>query len=241
MPWNLQGRVAVVVGASSTVGRQVASRLADEHRMRLACVSRRGCGSSLPSGCVAFKADLTVAPESDTVMKQVKETLGPVSLLVNCAGVTLNKIHVRCTDTDYDVLMNVNLRGALHITRSALRHGGMLQVGDGSVVHIGSLVGCMGNEGQVIYSASKAALSGAVKSWAREYGPKNIRFNVIAPALIEGEGMATTLTENQIEEWRQRCPLRRLATVTDVVDAVVGVACCPFISGQTIHVDGGMW
>nr|CCC89554.1 putative 3-oxoacyl-(acyl-carrier protein) reductase [Trypanosoma congolense IL3000] len=241
MPWNLDGRVGVVLGVSSAIGKELTARLVNVHQMRLACVSRSDVSSSVPSGCAVLKADLTASSECDAVMKKIKELVGPVSLLVNCAGVTLNKVHVRCTDEEYDALMDVNVRGALQVTRSALRYGGMLQEMDGCVVHIGSLVGLMGNGGQVIYSASKAALSGAVKSWAREYGSKNIRFNVIAPALIEGEGMAETISDRQVEEWQRRCPLGRLATVEDVVDAIIGTVRCRYINGQTINVDGGMY
>lgn len=241
MPWGLDGRVGVVTGASSAIGRLVAARLAKEHRMQLVCVSRRDLTSLVPPECTCLKADLSVSSECDTLMRTVRESLGSVTLLINCAGVTLNKMHVRCTDGDYDALMNVNLRGALCITRAVLRHGGMLKEGDGCVLHVGSVVGSLGNEGQVIYAASKAALSGAVKSWAREYGPKNLRFNVIAPGLIEGEGMGVTLTEEQHDWWRKRCPMGRLATVEDVADAIIGTCLCRFINGQTIHVDGGLY
>ncbi|RNF03712.1 3-oxoacyl-(acyl-carrier protein) reductase [Trypanosoma rangeli] len=240
MPWGLEGRVGVVTGASSAIGRQVAARLVKEHRMRLTCVSRKDVTALVPPECLCLKADLAQSADTDAVMKSVRETLGPVSLLVNCAGVTLNKMHVRCTGDDYDAVMNVNLRGALNLTSAALRHGGMLQGRDGCVVHVGSIVATLGNEGQVIYAASKAALSGAVKSWTREYGMRNLRFNVIAPGLIEGEGMGATLTEEQREWWRRRCPMNRLATVEDVADAIIGVSLCRFINGQTIHVDGGL-
>ncbi|KEG10199.1 putative 3-oxoacyl-ACP reductase [Trypanosoma grayi] len=240
MPWNLEGRVGVVTGASSAIGRQLAARLVSEHRMRVACVSRKDVNGLVPAECNCLRADLSVSSDCDAVMKRVKETVGPVALLVNCAGVTLNKVHVRCTDDDYDALMNVNVRAALQLTRSTLRHGGMLKEGDGCIIHVGSVVGSMGNEGQVLYAASKAALSGAVKSWAREYGAKNLRFNVIAPGLIEGEGMGATLMEDQREWWRRRCPMGRLATTEDIVDAIIGVGLCRYINGQTVLVDGGL-
>ncbi|KAG8347790.1 KR domain [Trypanosoma vivax] len=241
MPWDLRGRVGVITGASSAIGKQVATRLIKEHGMRLACVSRGQLDGLFPPECCLLKGDISNSADCDAVAKSVRELFGPVALLVNCAGVTSSKLHVYCTENDYDAIMDVNLRGALQVTRSILRHGGMLQGGDGCVVHIGSLVGCMGNSGQVLYSASKAALSGAVKSWAREYGRNNLRFNVVAPALIEGTGMCTELHEKQRAEWQQRCPLGRLGTVEDVADAVIGIARCRFISGQTINVDGGMW
>ncbi|ORC83405.1 putative 3-oxoacyl-ACP reductase [Trypanosoma theileri] len=240
MPWNLEGRVGVVTGASSAIGRVVAARLLTQHRMQLVCVSRRDLTGLVAPECSCLKADLTVSSECDALMKSVRTSHGPVSLLVNCAGVTLSKMHVHCTDDDYDAVMNVNVRGALQITRSALRHGGMLKTGDGCVIHIGSVVGSVGNEGQVVYAASKAALGGAVKSWAREYGSKGLRFNVIAPGLVDGPGMGAALTEAQREAWRKRSSMGRLATAEDIADAVIGISGCCFINGQTICVDGGL-
>nr|AGU68155.1 3-oxoacyl-acyl-carrier-protein reductase [Crithidia acanthocephali] len=240
MVWNVEGKVGVVTGASCALGREITQRLALHHRMQVACVSRKAFAAPLPSGCTAFKADISHSDDCDALLRSIKAELGAVSLLINCAGVTLSKMHMRCTDADYDAVMNTNLRGALQVTRAALRHGGLLQTQDGAVLHIGSVAGVVGNEGQVLYSASKAALSGASKSWAREYGARNLRFNVVAPGLMEGEGMATTLSEAQQQRWRDACPLKRLATVTEVADIVVAVALCPYINGQTIAVDGGL-
>lgn len=240
MPWNVEGRVGVVVGASCALGKEVARRLALEHRMKLACVSRKPFAFALPEQCKAFQANVCSGGDCDALFKSISTELGPVSLVVNCAGVTLSKVHLRCTDQDYDFVMNTNLRGALNVTKSALRHGGLLKLQDGSVVHIGSVVGVTGNEGQVIYSASKAALSGAVKSWAKEYGVRNTRFNVVAPGLIDGEGMGAELSPEQRELWKKACPLGRLAKVDEVADVVVTVALSPYINGQTISVDGGL-
>lgn len=235
-------------------------------------------------------------------MRAITSTLGGVSLFIHAAGCNTNKLLVRCTDEDYDTVMNTNVRGAVNMTRAVLRYGGMLlplppASDDGvrgprrdsgkSVLYIGSVVGSMGNTGQVLYAASKAALSGMTRSLAQEYSGKDIRFNVVAPGLIcaphtketsEGGacltssatcrdsgvdhersrmdlsrhdqihcygadapvGMARALTPEQLEQWRRRCPLRRLATVEDVVDVVVGVAFARYINGQTIAVDGGI-
>lgn len=240
MVWNVEGRVGVVTGASCALGREITNRLAVQHGMKVACVSRKAFATALPGGCTAFQADISRSDDCDALLRSIKADLGPVSLLINCAGVTLNKMHMRCTDADYDTIMNTNLRGALQVTRAALRHGGLLQTQDGAVLHIGSVAGVVGNEGQVLYSASKAALSGASKSWAREYGARNLRFNVVAPGLMEGEGMITTLSEAQRQRWRDACPLKRLATVSEVADIALAVALCPYVNGQTIAVDGGL-
>ncbi|AIN99626.1 3-oxoacyl-ACP reductase, putative [Leishmania panamensis] len=239
MVWSVCGKVGVLTGASCALGHEIMERLASQHRMKLACVSRRPFAAPLPAGCAAFVADVSRGDDCDALMKAVQCELGAMSLLINCAGVTLSKLHLTCTDKDYAAVMDTNLRGALQVTRAALRHGGLLKLQDGAVLHIGSLAGLVGNEGQVLYSASKAALSGAVKSWALEYGPRNIRFNVVAPGLIDGEGMATSLNEAQKQRWRDNCPLKRLATASEVADMAVAVALCPYMNGQTIAVDGG--
>ncbi|KAG5475742.1 hypothetical protein LSCM4_04327 [Leishmania orientalis] len=240
MVWNVRGKVGVITGASCALGRAIVERLAIEHQMRLACVSRKPFAALLPDGCAAFVADVSRSDDCNSLMKSVQRELGAVSLLINCAGVTLSKVHMMCTDDDYATVMDTNLKGALQVTRAALRHGGLLKLQDGAVLHIGSVAGVVGNEGQVLYSASKAALSGAVKSWALEYGPRNIRFNVVAPGLIDGEGMAMSLSETQKQRWCDSCPLKRLATVSEVADITVAVTLCPYMNGQTIAVDGGL-
>nr|AGU68100.1 3-oxoacyl-acyl-carrier-protein reductase [Angomonas desouzai] len=238
----MSGKVGLLTGSTSALGRAVARRLTQQHHLSLACVSRRVQPiEALPAGCHPFQADLQSSEQCDALCKLVKDQLGPISVMVNCAGVTQNKLHVRTNDQDYDLVFNTNVRGGLNITKSALRHGGLLQCGDGSVIHVGSVVGLHGNAGQVLYSASKAALSASARSWAKEYGAKNIRFNVVAPGLIDGEGMGQTLSEAQRESWRKDCPLGRLATVEDVADVIVSVLQCSFVNGQTISVDGGAY
>nr|AGU68124.1 3-oxoacyl-acyl-carrier-protein reductase [Strigomonas oncopelti] len=240
MPWCVSGKVGVVTGASCALGREITRRLAASHHMKLACVSRRDFAADLPEGCRGFKADIQSAKDCDQLLRLVRKEMGAVSVVVNCAGVTQNKIHAMSSDADYDFVMNTNVRGAFNVTRAALRHGGLLQAGEGSVVHIGSTVGLTGNKGQVLYAASKAALSAASKSWAKEYGAKNIRFNVVAPGLIDGGGMGETLSDAQREAWRQSCPLGRLATVDDVAEMVVAALLSSYLNGQTIVLDGGV-
>lgn len=243
----VSGRVGVVTGASSALGLKVAERLAVQHQMKVACVSRKPFTVSLPPNCQAFQADVAHSKSCDDLFKAVSAEMGRqtsgVTAVVNCAGVTLNKLLLRCTDDDFDAVMNTNLRGSVNVCRSALRYGGLMkQSADtgASIVLVGSVVGVVGNEGQVLYSASKAALGGVVKSLAKEYGRKHIRFNVVSPGLIEGRGMSETLSEAQKEAWRRSCSLGRLATPDDAADAIVSVLLSPYITGQVVSVDGGM-
>nr|AGU68188.1 3-oxoacyl-acyl-carrier-protein reductase [Herpetomonas muscarum] len=246
MSWNVAGKIAVVTGASGALGARVAQRLATQHQMQVACVSRRPFTAALPEGCRAFQADVTDSRSCDALFKAVPADFGGggVTAVVHCAGVTLNKLLLRCTDEDYDLVMNTNVRGSVNISRAALRYGGLLKHGDASggasVVLVGSVAGTVGNEGQALYSASKAALSGLAKSLGKEYGAKGVRFNVVAPGLIGGKGMAETLSESQLQVWKQRCPLQRLATPDDVADAIVAVLLSPYMNGQIVGVDGGI-
>lgn len=247
MSWNVANRVAVVTGASSATGLAVARRLAAQHRMQVACVSRKPFAAELPAGCRPFKGDVTLSKDCDELFRHISATMGgDVTAVVNCAGVTLSRLLLRCTDADYDHVMNTNVRGSINVCRSALRYGGLMkhaaipESGGASVVLVGSIVGLTGNEGQVLYSASKAALGGAARSLAKEYGGKKVRFNVVSPGLVEGKGMSETLTAAQQEAWRERCPLGRLATPEDVADAIVAVLLSPYINGQVVSVDGGL-
>ncbi|CCW63600.1 unnamed protein product [Phytomonas sp. EM1] len=240
MSWDVSGKVGVITGASCSLGREIVNRLALRHHMKLACVSRNPFATPLPVNCNAFRADITQSNDCNNLFKSIQEQLGDVSVVVNCAGITLNKLFLLNTDRDYDLVIKTNLIGSLNVTRAALRYGGLLKMQDCSVLFVGSVVGVTGNEGQVLYSATKAALLGAAKSLGKEYGSKNIRFNVVAPGLLEGEGMSRTLTEAQCEAWRRASPLGRLATASEVSDVVVSTILSPYITGQTIIVDGGI-
>lgn len=198
----------------------------------------------LPHKSRCFTADITGYHACQTLFQHVHDTLGPVSLVVNCAGVTLSKVFLRCSEEDYNRVMDLNLRGAVYLTQAALRYGGLrspsvMESGGGGVVLVGSVAGTRGNEGQVLYSASKAALSGVVQSLAKEYGSKKLRFNVVAPGLIAETPMAQALSEAQREAWGRQTTLGRCATVEEVAQVVVNVGLSSFISGQTIEVNGG--
>ncbi|EPY37790.1 3-oxoacyl-[acyl-carrier protein] reductase [Angomonas deanei] len=240
MPWALAGRVGVVTGSSSALGKAITHRLAQQHSMKVACVSRQSL-SDLPPNCFPFQADLTQADQCDTLCKTVKAQLGTISVLVNCAGVTQNKLHVRSTTEDYDFIFDTNVKGGLNITKSVLRHGGLLPAGDGVSCRSALSLACMGTADRCCTVPPRRRSPPLSAPGQKEYGSKNIRFNVVAPGLIDGEGMGQTLTAAQREKWQAECPLGRLATVEDVADVVVSLLQCSFVSGQTISVDGGAY
>lgn len=256
----MKNKVAVVTGASGALGRAVAERLVQHHGALVGVVGHSrpppeiSCPASISSSplSVAFQCDITDTKACQALFKNVRAAFQnkPVSLVVNCAGLTLSKVFLRCSSEDYDRVLNLNLCGALNITQAALRSGGLLQLHScssegethevgGSVVLVGSVVGTRGNEGQVLYSAAKSALSGAVQSLAKEYGQKQVRFNVVAPGLIAGTPMYEALPVAQREAFAKQCTLGRYATVGEVADTIIGVGMSSFLSGQTIEVNGG--
>lgn len=257
----MKNKVAVVTGASGALGRAVAERLALRHGALVGVVSHSQPPPKISSSSeisssfqtAGFQCDITDSKACQDLFRNVRLAFHekPVSLVVNCAGITLSKIFLRCSSEDYDRVLNLNLRGALNVVQAALRHGGLLQLQTGapnfekhevggSVVLVGSVVGTRGNEGQVLYSASKSALSGVVKSLAKEYGEKQIRFNVVAPGLLEGTPMSDSLSPAQREAFVKQCTLERLGTVDEVADTIIAVGMSRFLSGQTIELAGGI-
>lgn len=248
---SMRGKVAVVTGASGALGRAVAERLVRGHGASVALISHSRpvpLENFVPQAStpppVAFQCDVTNAALCQELFRKISRKLGPTALVVHCSGVTLSKVFLRCSEIDYDSVMNVNLRGALNVSQAALRYGGLMSKeveasGGGSVVLLGSVVGTRGNEGQVLYSASKAALSGAVMSLAKEYGSKKVRFNVVAPGLIEGTEMCTKLSDAQRDGFVRMSALQRCAKVEEVADAVLAVGLSTFINGTTVEVTGG--
>eukprot|EP00796_Vickermania_ingenoplastis_P010291 gene10291-7193_t len=258
--WSVKGKVAVVTGASGVLGKAIGERLALQHGAVVALVSHSRpiealpCSGNLTSDkkstgsrttlsevkSAAFQCDIRSREACGSLFQRIASSLGPTALLINCAGATQSKIFLRTSEEDYDQVMDLNLRGALNVIQAAMRYGGLRSPsiegsGGGSVVLLGSVAGTRGNEGQVLYCAAKAALSGAVQSLAREYGSKQLRFNVVAPGLIQGTPMWAGLNEAQRSAWVRQSTLGRCATVEEVAEAVIAIALSSFISGKTIE------
>lgn len=224
-----------MTGSSSLVGGRISQRLA-QAGMKVVGLSRRNVVDTSFSHVIA---DVTNESECVDAIKQIHATHGRLDLVVHCAGVTQNKLLVRSSHVDFDRMLSVNLHGAMNITRAALKHGGMLSAKDGCFLFIGSAVGSHGNAGQVAYGASKGALEAAMKCLSKEYGGSNVRFNVIAPGLIDAPGMRDTISREQQEMWKDRSCLKRLASPDDLADLVIGLSDCALLTGQTIVLDGG--
>ena len=241
---ELAGQVAIVTGGSRGIGLAVSEALAgagatvavlalDEERAAAAAAGLEG------EGHAAFPCDVADSAACRQTVRTVEKSLGPVSILVNNAGVTRDNILLRMRDEQWSDVVNTNLGGAFNMIRAASR--GMMKRRCGSIINMSSVIGLMGNAGQANYAASKAGLHGLTKSVARELASRGVRCNAVAPGFIRTD-MTAELGETVTEELRERIPLARLGEPEDVADVVRFLAGpeARYITGQVIAVDGGM-
>ena len=240
----LDGRVAVVTGASRGIGRAIAARLAHEGaRVVVTARSAEGAGAAageLPgAGHLGVACDVADSAAVDALVKRVESELGSLDVLVNNAGVTADNIMLRLRDEDWDRVLDTNLKGAFLMIRAAAR--GMMKRRSGRIINITSVVGLTGNRGQVNYAASKAGLVGLTKSVARELASRGILCNAVAPGYI-GTDMTAELGDAAREALNERIALGRLGTPEDVAGVVAFLAGpdAGYITGQVLVVDGGM-
>lgn len=241
---ELEGKIAVVTGASRGIGRAVAEHLA-EAGSRVVVVARAAdraadAAAELPGdGHIGLACDVADPAQVETLFSTVESELGPVDILVNNAGVTEDNILVRLGDESWDRVLDTNLKGAFLTTRAVARS--MMRRRSGRIINITSVVGLVGNRGQANYAASKAGLIGLTKAVAKELASRGVLCNAVAPGYIETE-MTDALGESARAQLMSQIALGRLGTVEDVA-AVVRFLAGPgasYITGQVIVVDGGM-
>jgi 3-oxoacyl-[acyl-carrier protein] reductase len=241
---ELQGTVAIVTGGSRGIGRAIARVLADAGA-RVAVVGRNGekaraAAGELPGdGHAGYACDVADPAQVNATLKAVESDQGPVSILVNNAGITRDNILLRMKDDEFDEVIAANLKGAFNFTRAVTR--GMMKRRSGAILNITSVVGLMGNAGQANYAASKAGLVGLTKSVAKELAGRGVRCNAIAPGFIETD-MTDALGETQVEGLLERIPLGALGQADDVANAALFLVSprARYITGQVLAVDGGM-
>ncbi len=243
---GLQGKVALVTGASRGIGRAIALRLAQEgatvginyRTSREEAEEVAQCVRELGVEPKLLHADVS-RPDQVEAMFQALDVLGGVDILVNNAGVTRDGLLMRMSEDDWDEVMNVNLRGAFLCCRAAARP--MVRKRWGRIINMASVVGLAGNPGQSNYAASKAGLIGLTRTLARELASRNITVNAIAPGFIETDIVAT-LSEEARNHIRWRIPMDGFGTPEDVAAAAAFLASdgARYITGQTIGVDGGI-
>jgi len=244
---QLDGKVALVTGASRGIGAAIAKRLAaDGAAVAVNYAGSRDAAlavveSIIAAGgrAIALQADVSDPAACTTLVNDTVAEFGQLDILVNNAGITRDGLVVRMTDEDWDAVIATNLTGVFSMTRAAAKV--MMKARSGSIVNISSVVGISGNAGQVNYSAAKAGVIGLTKSVARELAARNVRCNAVAPGFIETD-MTAVLTDVQREGVACNIAMGRLGSSDDVASAVSFLAGddAGYVTGQVLAVDGGM-
>jgi 3-oxoacyl-[acyl-carrier protein] reductase len=243
----LNGKVALVTGASRGIGRAIALELAKNG----AKVAVNYSGSvekanevveeikNLGSEAFAIQANVAEVDSVNSMIKEVIGTFGSLDILVNNAGITRDNLIMRMKEEDWDAVVNTNLKGVFNTTKAVTRQ--MMKQRAGRIINIASIVGVSGNAGQANYVAAKAGVIGLTKSTAKELAARNITVNAVAPGFIETD-MTEKLPEDVKGGMIQQIPLARFGSPQDVATVVKFLASeeSGYITGQTIHVDGGM-
>ncbi len=243
----LDGKVALVTGASRGIGRAIALRLAKEGAAvavnyagnAKAAEEVKGLIEAAGGKAITIQADVADAAAVETMIGQVTEAFGTVDILVNNAGITKDGLLMRMKEEDWDAVINTNLKGIFHCTKAVTKL--MMKKRSGRIVNMASVVGLMGNAGQANYAAAKAGVIGFSKSVARELASRGITVNMVAPGFINTD-MTAVLPDKVKEAMVEDIPLGRMGEAENVADAVLFLVSdqASYITGQVVNVDGGM-
>lgn len=243
---ELQGKVALVTGGAQGIGKTIGEELSREGaHVVLGDVNLEGAqatAESISSGggsASAVKIDVSSATEVQQVFDSISKDKKPVDILVNNAGITRDGLMVRMKESDWDLVLNINLKGSFLCSQQAAKQ--MMKQKSGAIVNIASIVGVMGNFGQANYSSSKAGVIGLTKTLAREVASRGIRVNAVAPGFIDTE-MTRVLDEAVRQKLIEQIPLARLGLPEDVARCVAFLVSdrSSYITGQVINLNGGM-
>ncbi|GBG13036.1 3-oxoacyl-[acyl-carrier protein] reductase [Novimethylophilus kurashikiensis] len=243
----LSGQIALVTGASRGIGAAVALELGKQGATVIGTATTASGAEqisvALQQGGVKGEGvalDVNNAAQVEEVLKAIGEKHGTVSILVNNAGITRDTLLMRMSEDDWDAVMSTNLKSVFRLSQAVLRP--MMKARQGRIISISSVVGHMGNAGQANYAAAKAGMSGFTKSLAREVGSRGITVNCVAPGFIDTD-MTRALSEDQRNGLVQLVPVGRFGDVQDIAAAVAFLAspAAGYITGETLHVNGGMY
>lgn len=243
----LEGKTALVTGASKGIGRKIAEKFAEQGaNVAFTYLSSVEKGQALEQELQSagtkvkgYRSDASKFDEADKLISDIVADFGTIDIVVNNAGITKDGLLMRMSEQQWDEVLEVNLKSVFNITKAASKI--MMKNRKGSFINMSSVVGVQGNAGQGNYAASKAGIIGFSKSMAKELGSRNIRTNVVAPGFIKTE-MTEVLDPKVVEGWEAGIPLKRAGETEDVANACVFLASdlSAYITGQVLAVDGGM-
>ena len=242
--FDLEGKKALITGASGGIGKEIAKVLI-EHNAEV-CISGRNheelnaLKESLGMKCHVVTCDLSKKDEIIELIKKADEFMGYIDILVNNAGITKDNIFLRMSENEWEDVLNVNLNSTFNILKLITK--GMVKRKYGRIINISSVVGVTGGAGQVNYSASKAGLIGLTKSLSQEIATRNITVNCIAPGFIETP-MTERLDDKRKDAILNSIPMNRIGKPKDLSSAIIFLASqeSSYITGQTLHINGGLY
>ena len=243
----LKDEVAIITGAARGIGRSIAEKFAENGAnlaiidVNLEAAEQTAAELAKQYGikAIAAKTDVSKADDVDAMIKKVLDTFGRIDILVNNAGVTRDNLMMRMKDEEWDLVININLKGVFVCTRGVVRH--MAKARKGNIINIASIVGQMGNAGQANYTASKGGVIALTKTTAREFAGRNVRVNAVAPGYINTE-MTKVLSEQVKTGMLQQIPLERMGEPEDIANGCLFLASgmSSYITGHVLAINGGM-
>jgi 3-oxoacyl-[acyl-carrier protein] reductase len=244
---NLSGQTAVVTGASRGIGKAIAAALASKGARVVGTATSdagaediRSSLSEFGIGCAGIRLDVTAANDCANAVSLIERQYGPVTILVNNAGITRDNLALRMSEEEWDRVIDTNLKAVFRMCKLVMR--GMMKARYGRIINITSVVGASGNAGQANYAAAKAGVAGMTRALARELGSRNITVNCVAPGFIETD-MTKELPEAQRSALLSQISLGRLGQPEEIAAAVAFLASpgAAYVTGSTLHVNGGMY
>lgn len=243
----LKGKTAVITGSGRGIGKAIAVKMASlganivindipsSDYADATCEEIKAMGVE----CIVVKGDVRSADDVAELINTTLDKFGKIDIFVNNAGVTRDGLMLRMSEDDWDLVMDINLKGAFNCIKTVARP--MMKQRGGSIINIASVVGVMGNAGQANYSASKAGLIGLTKTTAKEFASRGIRCNAVAPGFIASD-MTDKLTDEVKKQYFDAIPLAKFGETSDVADVVAFLASdmSKYVTGQVINVDGGL-
>ena len=244
MAMDLSGEIVLVTGASRGIGAAIADQLAARGATVIGTATTESGAQAISArmasaGGVGRVLNVTDSAAVDALVDDISKTIGPVSVLVNNAGITRDQILMRMKDDDWNAIIDTNLSSVYRTSKAVMR--GMMKARKGRIINIASVIGLTGNAGQANYAAAKAGIIAFSKSLAKEIGSRGITVNVVAPGFIQTD-MTDSLPEEAKNALMQQIALGRLGAPSDIAEAVAFLAspAAAYITGETLNVNGGM-